>query len=137
MRSVCFFISVGRAFHKCIPFTEYDDWPKVVLRIAALWSPFADPLVILFVPVPFTWGRSTAGARSLTHLKIYLMKENLIKLSKLSMLHFPRIMQWCHFIRLLSIVFSAYLWSDVISFIVDCEAERFQLLQSLIDWIFY
>ena len=69
------FITVGRAFQKCIPFTEYDDWPKVVERIATLWLPLSDPLVTLLLAVPFTCVQSTAGARSL--MKITDLQEDL------------------------------------------------------------
>lgn len=80
-RSVCIFISVGRAFQRCIPFTEKDDWPKVVLCCAILQLPFADPLVVILLFIFVTYGQSIAGARLFKHLKISLMKENLIKLS--------------------------------------------------------
>ena len=54
----------------------------MVLRYATLQLPFADPLVVILLVFVFvTYGQSAAGVRLLTHLKINLIKENLIKLS--------------------------------------------------------
>ena len=66
-----------------------DDRKHFSPLCVILQLPFADPRVtILYESVFVTCGQSTSGARIFTHLKINLIKEDLVKLSKLSNLLF-------------------------------------------------